>query len=92
MKQPRCRQDSATPQDAERDVTPADVLHLAGKLLMPFTTEIQDGLAYSWSTPTAIRVLIQLKNGMESDVDVDRVTKCFRGWVNGIEIGDPEMN
>lgn len=89
---PRCRCDSASPQDAGRDVSSIEALILAGKLLQPLTQHIEDGTAYSWCTETALRVLLKLENGHESDVVVDLVTQCFRGWVDGVEVGGPELN
>lgn len=52
--------------------------------------------AYEWETETTARVLLQLKRRgvifSESDVELDKVTGCFRAWVDGVECGGPEWN
>lgn len=92
MTQSRRRHDSTFPQEAGREITPTDVLILAGRLLQRHAANAEDGTAFSYETSSAVRVVIRLDNGMESDVDVDKVTQCFRGLVNGVEVGPAEMN
>lgn len=47
--------------------------------------------AYEWETCTAFRVLMRC-DGTETDIVYDKVTDCWRLWIDGVECGDPECN
>lgn len=48
--------------------------------------------AYEWESFTAYRVLLRTEDGCETDVILDKLTGCERVWVDGLELGSPELN
>lgn len=47
---------------------------------------------YEWETETCFRVLVRINGESETDIDFDKVTRCYRVWTDGIEEGSPAWN
>lgn len=48
--------------------------------------------AYEYESPTCLRVLVKIDQDYESDILYDKVTGCWRLWIDGVELGSPECN